>query len=358
MRCHVFCNRANCLINITLVVLFNAAADPTNGQRILQRLPRGTEPQVANQRQSLIPIDPSFQRTQIQGPRSTSSGYLGLVVDDLTGLTRGILVLSVRKGGPAENAGLQRDDVIGSIDQHEVTRISEMAKILGSHLSGDRITVTYLRGKTLRSTEITLADRSAVDETKSSELYPPNVVSPLKASARAYLGVHVASPSTAVGRLAGRLLSGAIVTRVQTGSPAERYGIPLGARIIAMNEDPITTAEDLIQWITLAQANQVVAISYFDASQLFHRQIILGGFPQETTTTPQPIDPTQSPPILAPANGLPTDRLEHPLQPPLPDDKDSVVQRIEQLEAELIRLRTQLKTSEKELAKLKAGLQE
>ncbi len=358
MRCHIFCNRANCLINITLVVLCSTVPDPTNGQRILQRLPRGTEPQVANQRQSLIPNDPSFQRTQIRGSRSTSNGYLGLFVDELTGLTQGIQVLSVRKDGPAEAAGLQKEDVIVSINQHKVTRISEMAKILAPYSHGDRITVTYLRDKTLRSTDIILADRPAVDETNSSGLYPPNVVGPLKVSPRAYLGVRVTSPSTSAGRLAGRLLSGAIVTRIQAGSPAERYGIPLGARIIGMNEDPITTAEDLVHWISLAQANQVVAINYFDSGQLFHRQIILGGFPQDSTTPTQPIDPTQSPPILSPPNGLPTDRIKHPLPPPLSDNEESVVQRIEQLEAELIRLRSQLKTSEQELVKLKAGLQE
>ena len=91
-------------------------------------------------------------------------GYLGLMPDDLTvaergqiGLEndRGILVVEVYEGGPAERAGLRVNDIILSINDEPILQERQALLIAASTKPGDEIDVVAWRdGEAFRTTVI------------------------------------------------------------------------------------------------------------------------------------------------------------------------------------------------------------
>jgi serine protease Do len=72
----------------------------------------------------------------------------------------GALVTQVTRNGPADKAGLRAGDVIIAIDNSDVTTAEGLQIILQSYEAGQRIEVTYYRGKNQYSTEVMLVESS------------------------------------------------------------------------------------------------------------------------------------------------------------------------------------------------------
>jgi serine protease Do len=58
--------------------------------------------------------------------------------------TRGVVVSEVQLGSPAEEAGLQRGDIIVEVDRKEVENVRQLSELLGK--SGDSVLVLIRRG--------------------------------------------------------------------------------------------------------------------------------------------------------------------------------------------------------------------
>lgn len=84
-----------------------------------------------------------------------SRGYLGVGVDTLTpdiaealGLPRdqrGVMVSNINEGSPAEQAGVQREDVIVSIDGKPIQSLQELRLVVSQFLPGTEVRVALLR---------------------------------------------------------------------------------------------------------------------------------------------------------------------------------------------------------------------
>ena len=72
---------------------------------------------------------------------------------------KGIAVTQVAQGGPADQAGLQTDDVIVKIDGQDVANNGDLLAILAKHKAGDTVDVDYYRGNQRQTTKMTLASR-------------------------------------------------------------------------------------------------------------------------------------------------------------------------------------------------------
>lgn len=83
---------------------------------------------------------------------------------DFGGAMNGIYVAVVTDGSAAEEAGLQKGDVITRIDGKEVTKMAELQEFLAQHKPGDKVQLTYLRNKKSRTETVTL--RNAQGGTK------------------------------------------------------------------------------------------------------------------------------------------------------------------------------------------------
>ena len=76
------------------------------------------------------------------------------------GTSPGLFVQSVTAGGPSEIAGLQRGDIVTTINGQQASAVS-LARLLVTATIGEQIPVTYLRGGTESTTTITLVEQPA-----------------------------------------------------------------------------------------------------------------------------------------------------------------------------------------------------
>jgi hypothetical protein len=77
----------------------------------------------------------------VAGPQRV---YLGAFADDDAG--RGVRVTSVRKGGPADRAGLQAQDLIVGAAGRKIHLLSELSTILNGLKPGDHLALEFDRG--------------------------------------------------------------------------------------------------------------------------------------------------------------------------------------------------------------------
>ncbi len=113
---------------LALLVAGIAATSPATAQNELDRL----ESDIRASNGSSAAVAPA------QRP------YLGAFADD--DASRGVRVLSVRSGGPADRAGLQPQDLIVGAAGRKIRQLSQLTEILNSLKPGDHLSLELLRG--------------------------------------------------------------------------------------------------------------------------------------------------------------------------------------------------------------------
>jgi S1-C subfamily serine protease len=98
-------------------------------------------------------------------------GYLGVAGQDVPLLRRvsrfhhlsqtsGVLVISLEADGPARAAGLRDGDVIVSLDEHAVTSLDDLHRLLTEERIGATVTLGVLRGVERIDLRIAIADKN------------------------------------------------------------------------------------------------------------------------------------------------------------------------------------------------------
>ncbi|HEY2877648.1 S1C family serine protease [Nocardioides sp.] len=112
-----------------------------------------------------IPIDEVLPIVQqmIKGETPTHA-RLGIGVDNAAGgqqTTDGAKVAQVNQGSAGGNAGLKTGDVITKVDDHLITSSDGLIAIVRSYRPGDKVTVTYERGGSTHTVQVTLESDAA-----------------------------------------------------------------------------------------------------------------------------------------------------------------------------------------------------
>lgn len=87
------------------------------------------------------------------------------------GITRGegVYVVTVADGGSAEAAGLKKGDYVTAINNVKVNSGSEMVEQVANYKPGDKVTITYRRGNTEKTVNVTLKNRAGNFEIVKSD---------------------------------------------------------------------------------------------------------------------------------------------------------------------------------------------
>lgn len=97
--------------------------------------------------------------------------------------------------------------------------------------------------------------------------------------------------------------SGAVITAIVEGSPADQAGLPLGGVIVALDGRRIDSPADLVAAISAAPTDREVELSYYEGDRLYRKRVHLLGTAaaQATPNAPAPVrrDP------LPPQRGVP-----------------------------------------------------
>lgn len=90
----------------------------------------------------------------------------------------GLRIEAVAKGGPAQRAGLRKDDVLTELDGHPVRDHRDLKEELVKHRPGDSVGVKFTRDGSVHEQMITIG--RAKDNAQISELIPIIRVGPPK----------------------------------------------------------------------------------------------------------------------------------------------------------------------------------
>lgn len=155
------------------------------------------------------------------------------------GTNNGVYVASVSEGSAAEEAGLQKGDVITKFDGKDVTKMSELQERIAQHRPGDKVQVVYMRNKKTYNTNITL--RNSQGSTKV-----------MKEVDLDQLGVSM-KEITAADKSTLGINYGLVVSAIRKGKMSAA-GVQKGTIILQVNEKKMTTVSD---WETaVTEANQ------------------------------------------------------------------------------------------------------
>lgn len=70
----------------------------------------------------------------------------------------GVIVMQLELGGPADEAGIQKRDLILKIDGKETNTVGDLRSIISSHKVGDTVTITISRNGQVHDVEATLTE--------------------------------------------------------------------------------------------------------------------------------------------------------------------------------------------------------
>jgi putative serine protease PepD len=90
--------------------------------------------------------------------QQAGGAFLGVSVSDGQ---NGALVQDVAATTPAGKAGIQQGDEIVSLGGQSVQSADDLTTAMQSHKPGDKVSVTFLRGQSRQSVDVTLASRQA-----------------------------------------------------------------------------------------------------------------------------------------------------------------------------------------------------
>jgi 2-alkenal reductase len=226
---------------------------------------------------------------------------------DLPTDQRGVVVAEVVPDGPADQAGLlgsERQttiegrevnvggDVIIAIDDETIQSMDELISYLASSTEvGQTVTLTVLRDGEQMDLRVTLEARPSTQEERASVEQEQE-----QQPARAWLGIRGMTlfPAVAEAMDLKRNQEGVLVIDVEAGSPADEAGLKGGFEqgnvegqsltiggdvIIAVNGDSITSMEDLLAQLKLAEPGQTVTLTILRDGETLDLPVTLGERP-------------------------------------------------------------------------------
>ena len=155
----------------------------------------------------------------------TRRGWLGVSIDDLTpevastlGLRRpdGALVTVVRPNSPAQDAGVEPNDIIIEFNRQSVTSVRDLTRAVADTAIGSRVPMVVLRD----NKRVTL--NVVVDRRETRLLAANNPAAPLPANAARGSGLTLQEPTEEIKRAYGlpNDVEGVVVTAVDPDSQA------------------------------------------------------------------------------------------------------------------------------------------
>ncbi len=159
------------------------------------------------------------------------------------GTMEGIYIGEVVEGGAAQAGGLQKEDVIISIDGQKIRKFGELQGVMAQKRPGDKVKVTYLRNKKEHTTTLTLKNEQG--NTKVVKNADIDV-----------LGIDV-RPITDSQKKQLEISYGLEVLKVNGGKMKEA-GVPKGFIIQVVNDQPMRSFDDLQQAVKDAKEQMLI----------------------------------------------------------------------------------------------------
>ena len=187
--------------------------------------------------------------TSLMATGKVERGWLGVSIQNLDrdladamGIDQahGVLVADVSADGPAAKAGIQRGDVILSIDGRDVKSTGELRNLVASHPAGKSVEVVIVRDKKRSNVDVELGALAANKGSSPS--------APAKMSSQGLLaGLAVADITPESRRrfdVPDKIDSGVIVTDLDPRSAVAKAGVAPGDVIVQIDQNQVSNAKE------------------------------------------------------------------------------------------------------------------
>lgn len=213
----------------------------------------------------------SVMDSLVKGGKVTR-GWLGVYIQDITpelakqfnlNANTGALVSDVMEGSPAEKAGLQRGDVIVQYNGKEVENNSHLRNMVAQTPVGKATDVKIIRDGQTEVLKVTIGELPAemakgeTIEGDSGGILEGVTVQNLTSEFRDRLDI----PDK---------IKGIVVTGVESGSPAEEYGLKAGDVIMQINRKDTKTIKDFNKIADeMKKGNSVLVLVYREGMTIY-----------------------------------------------------------------------------------------
>jgi serine protease Do len=201
---------------------------------------------------------------QIVKSGKVTRAYLGIVPQDVTPAIaqafhekepRGALVGDVSSNSPAQQAGLEKGDIILDVNGKPVTDANDLRMTISMMTPGTSANLTLLRDGAERGVEVKLgelptteAEATPAQNSSSNSTLSGVSVQNLDADAKQQLGL---SPST----------TGVVVTNVDPSSEAAAAGLRQGDVIQEVNRKPVRNTSDFERALRSSNENPLLLVN-------------------------------------------------------------------------------------------------
>jgi serine protease Do len=187
--------------------------------------------------------------------------WLGVSVQELTpglakavgvNMSNGALIADVMQGGPAEQAGLKQGDVVVAYQGQDIASADALRNAVAITPIGQAVQMTVVRGG--QKQELTATVRSLEEATKT-----------LLTAVQKRLGVTVRPVSPEEAEKYGlEAHQGVTITRVDANSALGKAGLEVQDIMLAIDEQPIESMDDLVHLVSALKPQQRITISALD----------------------------------------------------------------------------------------------
>ncbi|MBN2468488.1 MAG: DegQ family serine endoprotease [Deltaproteobacteria bacterium] len=196
---------------------------------------------------------------ELEKKGTITRGWIGITIQPLTPElaqefdvkdTKGLVVTEVSPDGPADQAGLQRGDVIVEFNGRKISKDRDLSTIVSTTPPGTSVTFKIIRGGDAKTLSLTVGEMEKGEATSKSTGAPN-------------LGIRAEELSPEAARRWGYPPSetGVIISRVEPGSIADESGLQAGDLIKEVNQTPITSTNDYHE--SLKKASPAKGILFF-----------------------------------------------------------------------------------------------
>jgi len=164
------------------------------------------------------------------------------------GLSGGVIVDNVNKGGPADKAGIKPEDVIVAINGKPVKDGDDLVQRISGTPIGDQVTITVDRNGKKVDSRVTIADRD--EQRLISTGFRKNengesVEKPDSGATNARFGLRIRPTNESERESAAIDKGGVVVTTVDESSFADEVGLLEKDIIVSINRQPVSSIDDV-----------------------------------------------------------------------------------------------------------------
>jgi len=188
-------------------------------------------------------------------------GWLGVTIRDLTPelaksvhveTSKGALIVDVAKGGPADKAGMKKNDVVIAYRGKEILDTSTLRNDVAETPIGTEAKITVLRNG--KKEELTVKIGSLEASTKI-----------LAAAVKDRLGAEVRLPTPSEVQKYGLSPNqGVVIIWLDPKGPLHEAGFEIGDMILAINNQPIESMENFVDLVSMLRPKQKISILALD----------------------------------------------------------------------------------------------